>query len=115
MVAMMAAFNTRDVDGVIACMAPDCAFHASAGTEAEGQRHIGRDAVRRATEAIFAAFPQAAWTEGRHVVAGDTGLSSWRFVGQRADGSAVDERGCDMFAFSGDLIAVKDSYRKARV
>ena len=24
-------------------------------------------------------------------------------------------RGCDVFAFSGDLIAVKDSYRKARV
>ena len=115
MVAMMAAFNARDVDGVMACMAEDCAFHASAGAEAEGQRHIGRDAVRRATEAIFVAFPQAAWTEGQHVVAGDTGLSSWRFVGQRVDGSAVDVRGCDVFAFSGDLIALKDSYRKARV
>jgi quercetin dioxygenase-like cupin family protein/ketosteroid isomerase-like protein len=115
MVAMMAAFNARDVDGVMACMAEDCALHASAGAEAEGQRHIGRDAVRRATEAIFVAFPQAAWTEGQHVVAGDTGLSSWRFVGQRVDGSAVDVRGCDVFAFSGDLIALKDSYRKARV
>ena len=115
MVAMMAAFNARDVDGVMACMAEDCAFHASAGAEAEGQRHIGRDAVRLATEAIFVAFPQAAWTEGQHVVAGDAGLSSWRFVGQRADGSAVDVRGCDVFAFSGDLIALKDSYRKARV
>lgn len=115
MVAMMAAFNARDVDGVMACMAQDCAFHASAGPEAEGQRHIGRDAVRLATEAIFVAFPQAAGTEGQHVVAGDAGLSSWRFVGQRADGSAVDVRGCDVFAFSGDLIALKDSYRKARV
>jgi quercetin dioxygenase-like cupin family protein/ketosteroid isomerase-like protein len=115
MVAMMAAFNARDVDGVMACMAQECAFHASAGAESEGQRHIGRDAVRQATEAVFSAFPQAAWTEGQHVVAGDTGLSSWRFVGQRADGSAVDVRGCDVFAFSGELIAVKDSYRKARV
>lgn len=114
MVAMMAAFNARDAEGVMACMAQDCAFHASSGPEAEGQRHIGRDAVRRATEAIFAAFPQAAWTEGQHVVAGDTGLSSWRFVGQSADGRAVDLRGCDVFAFSGDLIAVKDSYRKAQ-
>ena len=52
MVAMMAGFNARDVDGVMACMSQDCAFHASAGPEAEGQRHIGRDAVRRATEAI---------------------------------------------------------------
>jgi hypothetical protein len=95
-------------------MAADCTFHASAGLEAEGQRHIGRDAVRRATAAVFEAFPEAAWTEGKHVVAGDTGLSSWRFVGHRPDGSPVDVRGCDVFAFDGDLIAVKDSYRKAR-
>lgn len=114
MEAMMAAFNARDVDGVMACMAEDCAFHASAGAEAEGQRHVGRDAVRQATAAVFAAFPQAAWTEGQHVVAGETGLSTWRFVGQKADGSAVDVRGCDVLTFKGALIARKDSYRKAR-
>jgi beta-alanine degradation protein BauB len=114
MQAMMAAFNARDVDGVMACMAETCAFHAAAGTEAEGQRHVGRAAVRQATAAILQAFPQAAWTEGAHVVAGDTGLSTWRFVGQKADGTAVDVRGCDVFSFDGDLIAVKDSYRKAR-
>lgn len=111
---MMAGFNARDVDAVMACMAENCAFHAAAGPDAEGARHVGREAVRAATEAIFATFPQAAWTEGRHVVTGDTGLSSWRFVGQRADGTAVDVRGCDIFAFDGDLIALKDSYRKAR-
>lgn len=114
MTAMMTAFNARNVEGVMACMAADCAFHASAGPEAEGQRHIGRDAVRQATAAVFEAFPEAAWTDGMHVVAGDTGLSSWRFVGRRADGSPVDVRGCDVFGFDGDLIAVKDSYRKAR-
>ena len=114
MQAMMAAFNARDLEGVMACMAQTCAFHASAGSEAEGQRHQGRDAVQRATAAIFETFPEAAWTEGKHSVAGDTGLSTWRFVGRRADGTAVDVRGCDVFAFDGDLIAVKDSYRKAR-
>lgn len=114
MIAMMDAFNARDVEGVMACMAADCAFHASAGPEAEGQRHLGRDAVRRATEAALEAFPEAAWTEGKHSLAGDTGLSSWRFVGCRPDGSRVDVRGCDILLFDGDLIAVKDSYRKAR-
>jgi quercetin dioxygenase-like cupin family protein len=114
MAALMAAFNARDVDGVMACMAETCVFHASAGTEAEGQRHLGREAVRQATAAILQAFPEAAWSEGQHVVAGDSGLSTWRFVGRRADGTAVDVRGCDVFAFDGDLIALKDSYRKAR-
>ena len=112
--AMMAAFNARDVEGVMACMAQDCAFHASAGAEAEGQRHVGPQAVRQATAAIFAAFPEAAWTEGQHVVAGDRGLSTWRFVGRRSDGTTVDVRGCDVFGFDGALIALKDSYRKAR-
>ena len=115
MAAMMAAFNARQVDGVMACMAADCAFHAAGGPEAEGQRHVGRAAVRQATAAVFDAFPEAAWTEGRHVVAGDTGLSRWRFIGRRADGSPVDVWGCDVLSFDGDLIAVKDSYRKARV
>ena len=114
MTAMMATFNARDVEGVMACMAADCAFHASVGPEAEGQRHMGRDAVRRATAAVFEAFPEAAWTDGNHMVLGDTGLSSWHFVGRRPDGSPVDVWGCDVLLFDGDLIAVKDSYRKAR-
>lgn len=111
---LIAAFNARDLDALMACMSNDCAFHASAGPEAEGTIHQGPAAVRAAYAAIFDAFPQAAWTEGAHVVAGDTGLSSWRFIGTTREGTAVDVRGCDVFAFDGDLIALKDSYRKAR-
>lgn len=111
---LMAAFNARDLDGLMGCMSSDCAFHGAAGPEAEGTVHRGREAVRAAYAAIFAAFPQAAWTEGTHAVAGDTGLSTWRFVGTTGAGAAVDVRGCDVFAFDGELIALKDSYRKAR-
>ncbi len=114
MEALMAAFNARDLEALMACMAEDCAFHTAAGPEAEGAVHRGRAAVRAAYAAVFAAFPQAAWTEGAHVVAGETGLSTWRFVGTTAEGRAVDVRGCDVFAFEGDRIARKDSYRKAR-
>ncbi|MEZ5796297.1 MAG: nuclear transport factor 2 family protein [Paracoccaceae bacterium] len=114
MEALMAAFNARDLEALMACMAGDCAFHAAAGPEAEGTRHQGRAAVRAAYAAIFAAFPQAAWTEGRHAVTGDSGVSTWRFVGTTAVGAAVDVRGCDIFGFDGALIALKDSYRKAR-
>jgi ketosteroid isomerase-like protein/quercetin dioxygenase-like cupin family protein len=110
---LMAAFNARDIDGLMACMASDCAFHAAAGPGREGTVHRGRDAVRSAYAAIFETFPQAAWTEGAHVVAGDTGLSTWRFVGETREGAAVDVRGCDVLTFDGDLIALKDSYRKA--
>lgn len=111
---LMAAFNARDLDALMACMAADCAFHAAAGPGVEGAVHRGRAAVRAAYAAIFDAFSQASWTEGEHVVAGDSGLSTWRFIGTTRDGAAVDVRGCDVFAFDGDLIVLKDSYRKAR-
>lgn len=114
MEALMHAFNTRDLEALMACMAADCAFHASAGSLATGAVHQGRDAVRAAYAAIFDAFPQAEWGEGAHAVMGDTGLSTWRFRGVTRDGAKVDVHGCDVFTFDGDLIAVKDSYRKSR-
>lgn len=112
---LMACFNARDLDGLMDCMAGDCAFHAAAGPDAEGTRHVGCAAVRAAYAAIFDAFPEARWTEGRHVIAGDTGLSSWRFLGTAKDGRRVDVRGCDILVFDGERIALKDSYRKAAV
>jgi ketosteroid isomerase-like protein len=111
---LMAAFNARDLEALMDCMAEECAFYGAAGPDAEGTRHSGRAAVLAAYAAIFDSFPQAAWTEGQHSVAGDVGLSSWRFIGTDKAGKAVDVRGCDIFAFDGEKIALKDSYRKAR-
>ncbi|MES2666730.1 MAG: nuclear transport factor 2 family protein [Pseudomonadota bacterium] len=112
LIRMMAAFNARDLDGVMACMAADCAFHASAGPTADGTRYIGPDAVRAAFQQVLDAFPLAQWTQGQHQVLGEVGLSTWRFVGRDAAGQAVDVQGCDLFSFAGDLIRLKDSFRK---
>jgi ketosteroid isomerase-like protein len=110
----MAAWNAHDLDGLMACMAEDCAFHASAGPDPNGRRHTGREAVRAAYAAIFSTFSDAAWSNDNHVVSGDTGLSSWRFTGTTAAGDKIEVDGCDIFVFSGARIALKDSYRKAR-
>jgi len=114
LVRFMAAWNARNVDGLMACMAADCGFHSSAGPDAEGTQYTGRVAVRASYEAMFANFPQAEWTADRHHVVGDTGLSEWRFVGTDKTGRKVEAQGCDIFRFDGDLIALKDSYRKTR-
>ncbi|MFN4129974.1 MAG: nuclear transport factor 2 family protein [Paracoccaceae bacterium] len=111
----LAAWNSRDLDGLMDCMAERCAFHTSAGPAASGTKSEGRDAVRAAYAEVFDIFPQAAWTADMHHVTGDTGLSEWRFVGIDKTGKAVDVQGCDIFRFHGDLIAQKDSYRKARI
>jgi ketosteroid isomerase-like protein len=109
-----AASNARDLDGLMACMAADCAFHAAAGSAAEGARHTGRAAVRAAYAAIFKAWPEAQWRDASHAVAGNLGISRWRSAGTRRDGQRVEVVGCDLLTFDGDLIALKDSSRKAR-
>jgi len=112
--AFAAAWNRHDVDGLMACMTDDCVFEASAGTEVAGARHVGRDAVRSAYAAVFAAYKDARWNEPRHFVAGDRAVSEWRFTGTTANGAAVEVNGCDVFTLRGGKIVVKNSYRKQR-
>jgi ketosteroid isomerase-like protein len=109
-----AAWNRHDVDGLMACMAPECVFEASAGTEAAGARHVGPAAVRRAYAAVFEAFSDARWNHPRHFVAGDRAVSEWVFTGTAKDGTKVEVNGCDIFTLKGGKIALKNSYRKQR-
>jgi ketosteroid isomerase-like protein len=60
------------------------------------------------------AFPDAQWNDPRHFVAGDRGVSEWRFTGTRSDGTRVEVNGCDVFTFRDGKIHVKDSFRKFR-
>lgn len=112
--AFAAAWNRHDVDGLMACMAPDCAFEASAGKEVAGTRHVGTDAVRRAFADVFATYPDAQWNHPRHFVAGDRAVSEWTFTGTTKDGTRVEVNGCDVFTLKGGKIALKNSYRKQR-
>ncbi|MBP7240899.1 nuclear transport factor 2 family protein [Amaricoccus sp.] len=108
------AWNAHDLETLMDCMAEDCAFNASAGPEAEGRRHFGRAAVRAAFAAVFATWPDATWRDPAHSVAGDVGLSRWRFTGTDASGRRTEVDGCDILTFEGEHIVLKDSYRKAR-
>ena len=71
-----AAWNAHDLEALMACMAENCAFHLSSGPEAVGKRHAGREAVRTGYAAVFEAFPDAQWRDGRHFVTGDQGVST---------------------------------------
>jgi len=108
------AWNAHDVEELMRCMAADCEFRASAGTEACGTSHKGREAVRAAYAAVFDAFPEAAWTNPSHFIEADRGFSEWRFVGRDKQGALVEVDGCDLFEFDGELIRVKNSLRKQR-
>jgi len=109
------AWNSHDVERLMGLFADDCVFEASAGTEAHGQRFVGRDAVRGAFVAVLESMPDANWGDGRHfVIADDYGVSEWRLTGTRHDGSRADVHGCDFLTIRDDKIVRKNSFRKQR-
>jgi steroid delta-isomerase-like uncharacterized protein len=112
--AFASAWNRHDVDALMSFMTDDCAFEASAGADACGTRYVGREAVRAAFAEVWATFPDARWSDDRHFVHGNRGVSEWTFTGTRSDGSRVEVQGCDLFRFADGKIALKNSYRKNR-
>lgn len=108
------AWNRHDVDDLMSFMADDCVFQASAGSDACGARYAGREAVRSGFAEVWSTFPDAHWSNARHFVCGERGVSEWTFTGTRRDGTRVEVHGCDLFTFRDGKIALKNSYRKNR-
>ena len=107
-------WNRHDVDLLMTFMADDCVFETTAGPDACGTRHAGRERVRQAFARVFEVFPDARFGDAHHFVTGDRGVSEWRFTGTTAEGKRVEVDGCDLFTFTGDKIALKSSYFKTR-
>ena len=108
------AWNRHDIDALMSFMSEDCVFQTAAGPDACGTRISGREAVRQAFAAAWAAVPDAQWTNGVHFVSGDFGTSQWTFTGTAADGSRIETDGIDVFTFKDGKIALKNVFRKTR-
>ena len=109
-----AAWNRHDIDALMSFMADDCSFHAAAGPDLNGRSFVGREAVRAGFALAWQTFPDAAWLDGDHFVCGDRGVSESTFAGTRADGTRIEARMVDVFAFRDGKIAVKNAFRKDR-
>jgi len=108
------AWNRHDIDALMSFMTDDCVFEAVAGPDPWGTRYTGREQVRAGFALAWTTFPDAQWTEGRHFVCGDRGVSEWTFIGSKADGTRIHANGCDLFTFRDGRIAVKNAFRKDR-
>lgn len=115
LIAYGEAFNRHDVSALMSMMTDDCVFQTAGGPEIWGTRHVGAVAVRAAFNAVFTNFPDSRWTDAKHVVSGDRGLSEWTYFGTRVtDNARVEVNGCDVFTFREGKIAVKNTFRKDR-
>jgi hypothetical protein len=102
------AWRRGDVDALMDFMADDCEFRSSVG-EGPGAVFRGREEVRRGFELMLAYDDAGEGRSGVPVIDGDRVASQW-VLEPRDGGRTV--YGCDLFAFEGELIRLKDAYRK---
>jgi ketosteroid isomerase-like protein len=107
-----AAFNSRDVDRIMAFFAEDCTFLMARGPEPEGRRVHGKAAVRRVLADRFRVIADMRWEHVDRIIAGSRAVTVWMVTGRGADGEVLNYRGCDVYEFRGDKILNKDTYWK---
>jgi hypothetical protein len=73
----------------------------------------GREAVIRRFAGVLADDRDCDLRFEAATVCGPFGLCRWRLDGRAADGEVFAVEGVDVYEFSGDLIRVRDVYRKA--
>jgi ketosteroid isomerase-like protein len=109
---VLAAFNRHDLDAIMAFFAEDAVLEAPRGSDPWGNRFVGKAAVREGLAGRFAGIPDVRYSEDRHWVCGDRGVSEWLLTGTPTAGERIAVRGCDLWEFRDGLIARKDSYWK---
>jgi ketosteroid isomerase-like protein len=111
---LCAAFNAHDLDRIMALFSEDCLLQMPRGGEPGGARHEGKPHVRAALASRFEGLPDVHYGDEEHFVdeAAKTGMSKWLLTGTRHDGTRVNVRGCDFYAFRGGKVVSKDSYWK---
>jgi ketosteroid isomerase-like protein len=107
-----AAFNRHDLDAIMAFFAEDAVMEMPRGPDPWGSRFVGKAAVREGLAGRFAGIPDVHYSEDRHWVCGNRGLSEWLLTRTTTAGERLAVRGCDLWEFRDGLISRKDSYWK---
>ena len=108
------AFDTHDLDRIMARFAADAVFDGPRGSEKWGTRFSGREAIRQAFAGRFAGIPDVRYRDDSHFVDGDRGASEWTLSGTTSDGERIEVRGCDLWTFRDGAVVKKDSFWKIR-
>ena len=117
MKAISAAFNSRDVDRIVAFFAEDGVFCLSRGPEPVGRTLRGRAAIRQALADRFVQIPDMRWDNEEYILApgepNDRAISVWTVRGKGSDGETLNYQGCDIYTFNkDDKIVHKNTFWK---
>lgn len=112
------AWNRHDVEGILAMHTADSVFE----NHTSGGRAVGKDAIRRILEGVFATFPDLRFEARRTYVRDGLVTQEWTASGTLAvpytrgsdtvqpTGRKVSWNGVDVMPFEGALVARKDVY-----
>jgi ketosteroid isomerase-like protein len=114
LMAITAAFDGHDLDGILSHFADDAVFESPRGAEPWGQRFVGREAIRDAFAGRFSGIPDIRYQDDAHFVDGDRGASEWTLSGTTTGGARIEVRGCDLWTLRDGKVVRKDSYWKIR-
>lgn len=112
MKSISAAFNSRDVERIVAFFAEDGVFCLARGPESVGRTLAGKAAIRKALADRFVQIPDMRWDHEEYILMGDRAVSLWTVRGKSADGEALNYQGCDIYTFENDKIVHKNTFWK---
>lgn len=112
--AFFDAWNVHDVETIVSYFTPDGAYYASIGPDDSGTAFQGTVELQRGVSAFLTNYGDVHYTDLRIGMADERGFASWTFHGISPEGEPMTYRGVDLFEFEGDLISLKDAYRKER-
>jgi ketosteroid isomerase-like protein len=101
-----AAWNSQDVDAIMAFHPDDVVFH----NHNAGECVEGAAAMREHVAAIFAKYPDMRFARRRLYVGSDFATSEWTATATLPDGRRVEWDGVDIFPLRDGKIARKDVY-----
>src|SRR4051794_25051345 len=105
------AFNSHDLEGVMALMTEDCVFD-NTNPAPDGTRHTGQRAVREAFADFFRSSPAAAFTAEEVFAGADRCVVRWIYRWDADSDKPGHVRGVDVFRVQDGKVAEKLSYVK---
>jgi ketosteroid isomerase-like protein len=105
-------FNSHDLDAIMNLFDEGCSLDMPRGPDPWGARYEGKEEVRRGLATRFESTPDVHYSDCRHYVTGNFGVSEWLLTGTKSDGTKVKVRGCDHYEFKNGKVTRKDSYWK---
>jgi len=112
--AMTEAWNSNNVDAVMAFFHDDAIFDHGAGPDVHGKRFKGKDELRKVIKGLFDRVENVHWEPLDIRIAGNKAYCEYHRTAKLKTGQAEEFLSVDVLTFRDGLVEHKDTYFKNR-